>query len=384
MGTESDGARTDIGMSEHESIARRIARWVGASGENAEDGQHAQDGSFARISEQRRRLFDEIGDFLFAHDLDLTPLNFSLASDYLTGNNHRIATAVAARLESAGTITDSWAEALVAAEQNTELTADALRAMIERVEGNLGEAATVIDRSHMSAKDYGKALAGAAEDLNEDGGNSGVFLKLLSLTESMIKETRDIEKDLRDQQKQVQLLEKSLASARHAAEHDHLTGLPNRRAFEARLTEQSNASRADGKPLTIAFCDIDHFKAVNDTHGHETGDRVLKLVADILSNISGEACHVARHGGEEFVMLFRDMTCDQAFDIVDETRASLAQRSLVNRDTGKRLPTVTFSAGIADVLQHEDPRSALKAADQALYLAKKYGRNQVRVAEDQQ
>lgn len=369
-------------MSEHESIAKRIARWVGTGREGADERQPGGDGKFARASEQRRRLFDEIGDFLFAHDLDLTPLNFSLAHDYLTGNNHRIATAVTARLGSAGRITDSWAEALVAAEQNAELTADALRAMIERVEANLGEAATVIDRSHMSAKDYGKALAGAAEDLGEDTGNPGVLLKLLSLTESMIRETRDIEKELRDQQKQVQLLEKSLASARHAADHDHLTGLPNRRAFEARLAEQALAASDAGEALTIAFCDIDHFKAINDTHGHETGDRVLKLVGEILSGISGETCHVARHGGEEFVMLFRDLDCDQAFDIVDETRAGLAQRSLVNRVTGKRLPTVTFSAGIADVLTHEDPRGALKAADQALHLAKKYGRNQVRIAED--
>ncbi len=370
-------------MDTRRTIASRIARWVGSGTPDAE-GELPDNEDFTRASEQRRWLYDQIGEFLFTHDLDMTPLNFSLAHDYLTGNNHKIATAVTGRLRTHGTITDSWAEALVLREQTPEITADMLSAMVEKIEANLGEVSHVIDRSHNSATDYGKALAGAAEDLPGSDDNANGLIKLLSLTESMIKETRDVEKELRKQQRQVQLLEKSLASARHAAEHDHLTGLPNRRAFEARLAEEAKAAQGASEPLTIAFCDIDHFKTINDDHGHETGDRVLKFVAEILSEISGERCHVARHGGEEFVMLFRNQTGEEVFDIVDESRISLSQRSLINRVTGKRLPTVTFSAGIADVLAHEDPRGALKAADQALYLAKKYGRNQVRIATDEQ
>jgi diguanylate cyclase len=365
-------------MSANDSITKRIARWVGSG----KDEPPARNGSFARASEQRRLLFDEIGDFLFAHDLDLTPLNFSLASDFLTGNNHRVATAVARRLQSHGKITDSWAEALVAKEQQADLTADTLNAMIARIEANLDDVSGVIDRSRNSATDYGNALAGAAGELPGGADGSGGLMKLLSLTETMIRETRDVEKELRKQQQQVQLLEKNLASARHAADHDHLTGLPNRRAFEARMAEEASLARETGEPLTIAFCDIDHFKQVNDDHGHETGDRVLKLIADILSEISGERCHVARHGGEEFVMLFRNLGTEEVFELVDETRASLSHRNLVNKVSGKRLPPVTFSAGIADILAHEDPRHALKAADQALYLAKRFGRNQVRIATD--
>lgn len=366
-------------MSADESIAKRIVRWVGSG----KDEPPPRNGSFARASEQRRALFDQIGDFLFAHDLDLTPLNFSLASDYLTGNNHRIATAVAERIRLHGTITDSWAEALIAKEQQADLTADTLNAMIGRIEANLGDVSDVIDRSRTSATDYGNALAGAAGELPGGTDGSSGLIKLLSLTESMIRETRDVEKELRRQQQQVQLLERNLASARHAADHDHLTGLPNRRAFEARLAEEATLAREAGEPLTIAFCDIDHFKRINDSHGHETGDRVLKLIADTLSGISGECCHVARHGGEEFVMLFRNLGIEQVFELVDETRAGLSHRNLVNKVSGKRLPPVTFSAGIADILAHEDPRKALKAADQALYLAKRYGRNQVRIATEE-
>lgn len=362
---------------ENDSLARRIARWVGSGKDVPQPGRT---GSPTRAVERRRVLFDQIGDFLFEHDLELTPLNFSLAQDYLTGDNHKIAAAVKHRLRMEAPITDSWAEALVAREHQAALNADALSEMIEQIESNLGDVAAVIDRSHLSTTDYGKALAGAAQELPDAANPADGLVKLLALTEAMIKETRDVEQELRQQQKQVQLLEKNLASARHAAEHDHLTGLPNRRAFESRLAEDARAAREAGEPLTLAFCDIDHFKSVNDSHGHDTGDRVLKLVAEALLEIAPDRCHVARHGGEEFVMLFRNLDAKQVFDIVDGARIALSQRKLVSKTNDQALPNVTFSAGIADTLAYTDPRAALKAADQALYLAKTFGRNQVRVA----
>jgi len=136
-------------------------------------------------------------------------------------------------------------------------------------------------------------------------------------------------------------------------------------------------AKRTGKPLAVAFCDIDHFKAINDGHGHATGDRVLCFVADLLMRASGNRCHVARHGGEEFVMLFPGMAPEQALVIVDAARASLGERRLVNRDNGVSLPPVTFSAGIADVMLFAEPGEALSAADAALYAAKQGGRDRV-------
>src|SRR3546814_1689653 len=87
---------------------------------------------------------------------------------------------------------------------------------------------------------------------------------------------------------------------------DYLTGLPNRRAFELLLDRHHKEARAALEPLSVAFCDIDEFKKVNDLHGHEAGDRVNKAIADTLARTSNEHCNVARHGGEECGMLFRD------------------------------------------------------------------------------
>ena len=207
-----------------------------------------------------------------------------------------------------------------------------------------------------------------------------ILARLVSLTRSMVEKTRQVETQLRENQKQTQALKSSLETARRAAEHDHLTGLPNRRAFEGVLREELKLAKEGDEQLSVAFCDIDHFKLVNDTHGHETGDRVLKFVAGLLAKASDDRCHVARHGGEEFVMLFRGKTAAETCEAVDAVREDLANRSLVNRTNGERMERVSFSAGVANVLAYDDPRAALKAADRALYLAKEHGRNRVYLA----
>ena len=131
----------------------------------------------------------------------------------------------------------------------------------------------------------------------------------------------------------------------------------------------------------MAFCDIDHFKLVNDTHGHNAGDRVIKLVAQSLARISNDHCHVARHGGEEFVVLFRNVALDDAAASLDRLRQEMAERRLVNRANDLPFGQVTFSGGIADVFTFPDRRTALRAADAALYRAKREGRNRIIVAD---
>ncbi len=382
------------GASQPNTVAAQqglIARWAQKiSGRADDEGESEDDGSgvrpksvkggFSRDIDRRRRLYDEIGSFLFAHDLDLTPLNFGLAQDYITGNDHGIEKAVQAILRERGQLTNGWVENTVAARRGDEVTPEALAAMLDRVEENLSQFTGLIDESRSSAKDYGAALQEQVKDLSDAARSEPVLARLVALTRSMVEKSRQVETQMRDSQKQTHALQKSLESARRAAEQDHLTGLPNRRAFEAVLTQESKDALATGETLSIVFCDIDHFKLVNDTHGHETGDRVLKFVAGLLSKISNDRCHVARHGGEEFVMLFRGRTAAEACEIVDSAREDLSTRNLVNRKTGERMERITFSAGVANVLAYDDPRAALKAADRALYLAKEHGRNRIYMA----
>jgi diguanylate cyclase len=205
--------------------------------------------------------------------------------------------------------------------------------------------------------------------------------ELVSLARTMLDRTANLERDMARSMLETRALRRSLEQARRSAEEDHLTGLPNRRAFEQRYTAEFAAAKEVGEQLAVAFCDIDNFKRINDQHGHEAGDRVLKNVASALKRISDDRCHVARHGGEEFVVLLRGRSLHQAWELLDDARAALAERQMVNRATDTPFGKVTFSAGIADVFAFTDLRSALRAADRALYRAKAEGRNRVMVAD---
>jgi diguanylate cyclase len=358
-------------------LTTRIARWAtriaATEGEEnvpvASDREATRNGS-SREVDRRRTLYNDIGDFLFTHDLDLTVVNFGLAYDYLTGNDHQIEKAVRAILADQGRLTNGAAEKIVAERHSKDVSVEGLSNMLNTVEENLTHFTQLANKSSSSASDYGAALQAEVKKLDAGEESEPLVSALIGLTRSMVEKSRQIENEMRESQKKTQALQQSLETARKAAEHDHLTGLPNRRAFEARLKEEVAQAVENKESLSVAFCDIDHFKMVNDEHGHDTGDRVLKFVGSLLT----------RHGGEEFVLLFRGKTVGEACEIVDQTRQDLASRNLVDRNTGERMKQVSFSGGVADVFAYEDPREALKAADRALYLAKEHGRNRVYMA----
>lgn len=371
-------------------FTRRIANWAKGVSVDEEEApppapasarEKSRNGS-SREVERRRQLYDDIGSFLFVHDLDLTPVNFGLVLDYLTGNDLEIEKAVRAILSDRGQITNGLAEKIIAERHSKELTVDGLSKMLSSVEENLDRFNLLATESRASASSYGEALQAQVSEGGTDSPEQLVSA-LVDLTRSMVDKTRQIEAEMRENQKKTQALQQSLETARKAAEQDHLTGLPNRRAFEVFLKEQVQEAVSNGEALSVAFCDIDHFKSINDSHGHDTGDRVLRFVASLFARISDEKCHVARHGGEEFVLLFRGKSVSEACEVVDQTRADLAARNLVDRNSGERMAQVSFSGGVADVFAYDSPREALKAADRALYLAKEHGRNRVYMAASQ-
>ena len=148
-------------------LADRLTRWArGLSGKpDAEEEtdeaepQRARSGSTAhREINRRRKLYDEIGNFLFAHDLDLTPLNFGVAHDYLTGSQIGVEKAIKAVLAERGKISNSWVEEIVAEQRGDEVTPEALSTMLAKVEENLSEFTGLMTESRNSAKDYGAAL----------------------------------------------------------------------------------------------------------------------------------------------------------------------------------------------------------------------------------
>jgi two-component system cell cycle response regulator len=160
---------------------------------------------------------------------------------------------------------------------------------------------------------------------------------------------------------------------------DDLTGLPNRRAVEEWARRQLNAAVRHRFSFCVAMCDIDHFKLVNDTYGHEAGDSVLKSFGEILKSTSRRSDICGRIGGEEFICIFTHIPLDNARLVVERIRKYLEQTAFFF--DGRKV-TVTASFGIADLGPNGPPdfHPLLAQADKALYSAKRRGRNRVETA----
>ena len=175
-----------------------------------------------------------------------------------------------------------------------------------------------------------------------------------------------------------QKLEEANARLRQMTVTDELTGLVNRREAICRLNEQWSYSVRYGPPLSCVMLDIDHFKKINDTHGHAAGDLVLREVAVVLKETVRQSDVVARLGGEEFLVLCPHVAADGAAVCAEHIRAAVAEHGFhVN---GNRI-SVTVSLGVA---QRDDSVTSAEAllgrADEALYVAKSKGRNRLTVA----
>ncbi|MFJ2387760.1 GGDEF domain-containing protein [Pseudomonas koreensis] len=165
---------------------------------------------------------------------------------------------------------------------------------------------------------------------------------------------------------------------------DELTGLPGRRALNERMQRL-------GRNYVLAMSDVDHFKKFNDTHGHDVGDQVLRLVASKLSKISGGG-RAYRYGGEEFALVFAGKTLEECMPHLEVIRESIASYNIQLRNqenrpqddlqgrqrrggSGASSVSVTVSIGVAERVEQRTPEEVLKSADQALYSAKGAGRN---------
>ncbi len=158
---------------------------------------------------------------------------------------------------------------------------------------------------------------------------------------------------------------------------DALTGLDNRRHLGERLHEMWEHSTRLQEPMSLVMCDIDHFKRVNDEHGHQAGDAVLQQFAALLKADAREIDRVGRYGGEEFVLILPGTVLDAAVTFAERLRAAVEEHvfDLGNGDTLKR----TMSCGVAawphPLIQNQE--GLIRTADEALYVAKETGRNRV-------
>ena len=182
---------------------------------------------------------------------------------------------------------------------------------------------------------------------------------------------------LRELEGETESLRTHLREERSQAQTDALTGIPNRLAYEQRLEQEVARWKRFSTPLVLLIWDIDRFKDVNDTFGHQAGDKVLRTIARALAGSIRETDFIARYGGEEFVHLMTGTANDECLVVADKLRAMIESTGFHFRD---RAVVVTASCGLAQLRDGDSNESWFERADKALYQAKQAGRNRCEVA----
>lgn len=330
--------------------------------------------------ESRAELMRQIGDFVIKHDIEITGPNLSAIAAGLSGADVALARAFAAREIANEPITQSWLDQIAQFEIGGGERTSALETLMDRMEITLHRFAQTAQNAHSETSEHRGAIdeqiAKMAQTVAEASPRAEID-RLMDMSRVMLDRIGQVESAMKESQLETAKLRTSLAEARSEAEIDHLTRLPNRRAFERELARVAKLAEEKGEALSLAFCDVDNFKAINDKHGHDAGDRVLVAIARTLQRHASDHCYAARHGGEEFVLLFPGLTREEARKKLDGIRRDQSTRRLINRESGKSFGKVTFSGGVSEVKDLADTTHALARADRALYQAKEAGRNRV-------
>ena len=327
-----------------------------------------------------RRLFDAIGAFLFKHRLDPNPANYLLAYRLCCGPDEEMSREVDEATRDGVRLSQDEADRICVKygfqrgpggdpdRANAEEAA-----LVEEARSQMERFARIVQVTRAGNQAYGRELNHAADQLSRMTGAESIQA-LLKLTTTMIDRARTAEERMEQAVHEAESLRVKLASATEEAQSDALTGVANRRALQDR-----HRMLAESKvPMCFALCDIDKFKAINDTHGHAVGDRVLKAVANILSESCGKHL-VARYGGEEFAILFSGISLRAATAMVETAQAELAAKHFKIRNTDVALGTLTFSAGVVEAEAGESRDSLIQRADTLLYRAKQNGRDRIEV-----
>jgi diguanylate cyclase len=309
-----------------------------------------------------------------------TPRLYEIWYNYATGYNPALNAKINDTLSSSGTLSETDVDSIYQAFISPTRVVDELDSVNDRIGEEIDQVMALIDGAARSASRRDAHL----EDVTSKLGKTEDREAVRGIIESLVQTAADIKRDNRalearliSSKQEITQLQINLEAVRNESMTDPLTTLANRKFFDEALARSLSDAATTTEPLSLMLTDVDHFKQFNDTHGHLTGDQVLRLVAmSVKQNVKGQDI-AARYGGEEFAIVLPRTSLREANAVADQIRRAVMSKELMKRSTGEHLGRVTVSIGVATHRRGDSVNSLIERADCCLYAAKRNGRNRV-------
>ncbi|MEM0909563.1 MAG: diguanylate cyclase [Pseudomonadota bacterium] len=339
---------------------------------------------FDESSDQAAHLLRQAIPAMVKYNIVPNPLNYTLWYSYFSNAFPHLKNDLDLAIKRYGTCPQKVGEDLFVKHitQFDEGDEERLAEFQQAFANTVSNLSNTLDETSLQANQHSAALKDSINSLEAFDLDEAVAPVLRSLNDNataIVDANDEFKGQIRAALAEIESLKKELADSQKSANTDPLTGLSNRRVFEAIFTQFVDTN-TDEAEISLIIMDIDKFKIFNDTHGHLLGDQILKYVGNLLLSECPNDVTPVRFGGEEFAVLCPNQDLNQAKSIAEKIRAKLESVPYFNKKTGEKIPPVTASFGVALKQPKECLTDILERADNALYAAKGGGRNQVQVA----
>lgn len=313
------------------------------------------------------------------HNLPIDPVNYWVWYDYVSGKNSRLNEMINHNTENRIPFSNDTIHQLY----NRYITSEREKVTTLVRKGLEDILVDITSASQATQQNFSQS-----ENNLESIGNTIVpnlsksdVAKIINQLKSEIQKLESSSSSFRDQLDQASLeinqLRNKMQKYRKEVLMDQLTRIGNRRGFDEKMALAIDGSNQATTDLCLIMADIDHFKRVNDTHGHLVGDNVLRVAASTIKETIKGKDYAARIGGEEFAIILSETPLEGAIKLANNIRLSFERLDLKKKSTGESLGRITLSLGVTNYLKGEPSENFFNRADEALYQSKNEGRNRV-------
>lgn len=327
-----------------------------------------------KASENLRQIIPLINK----HKTPVNPVNYAVWYEYVSGENKQLKDELDKTLQNKSPITAELTQYLYEKHVLFDMP-DRLAAANNGISKAVDNTLSHINKAQTTASECASDLTGTQDDLKNYSDIQelrGIVSSILANTETLTHTSEDLKSELEKSSLEIQQLKSELETVKEISRTDGLTGLLNRRTFDLEL---ERVCQQESSHAALIMLDLDHFKRLNDGLGHLVGDKVLRFFSRILIKYAGSQHIAARFGGEEMVLIISEQTNADTVALANKIRMELADSRLKHKKENVKIGQVTVSVGISFFQAGDTPHSFLDRADQALYISKDNGRNQVTV-----